>query len=111
MAGVRHVVCWRSEVEDGTASQFALDFYESLNQQHPSHVKDYACIFRHAIFRMRPYEGDTRAPQRHFSAGAVNCVCLLSQNGDACPNSGRHLDLNKGNVGQCRCQHSQNVPA
>ena len=32
-AGVSHVVCWRSEVQDMTARKFALDFYGSLNQQ------------------------------------------------------------------------------
>jgi len=96
MAGVRHVVCWRSEVEDGTASQFALDFYKSLDQQDPSHVKDYTRAFRHAVARMRPCEGDTRTPRKHLAAGAVDYVCLLSQDGDACPNTGRIRDLNQG---------------
>ena len=95
-AGVRYVVCWRSEVEDGTASQFALDFYKSLDQQDLSHVKDYTHAFRHAVVRMRPREGDTRARQKHLAAGAVDYVCLLSQGSDEFPNSGRIRDMGEG---------------
>ncbi|MGB1607394.1 MAG: CHAT domain-containing protein, partial [Promethearchaeia archaeon] len=36
-AGLRHVVCWRSEVQDTTARRFALDFYGSLDQQAHGH--------------------------------------------------------------------------
>ena len=94
--GVRHVVSWRSEVEDGTASRFALDFYKSLDQQNPLNAKNYKHAFHQAVVRMHPCEGATRAPQKHLAAGAIDYVCLLSQDGDACPNTGRIRDLNQG---------------
>ena len=90
-AGVCHVVCWRSEVEDGTANQFARDFYFSLEQH-----TDYARAFAHAVARMRSGAGDTRAPQKHLAAGAVDYVCLLSRDGDVFPNTGRIRDLHQG---------------
>ena len=101
-AGVRHIVCWRSEVEDGTANQFALDFYKSLDQQDLSQTKDYAHAFRQAVARMSAGEGDTRAAQKHLAAGAVDYVCLLSQDGDAFPNTGRIRDLNQGDDSDAR---------
>ena len=89
-AGLRHVVCWRSEVQDTTAHDFAENFYKSLNRQDPTQAPDFRRAFDHAVKRMGGAAGasDTRAPQKHLASGAVDFVCLLSENGDKYPSSG-----------------------
>jgi len=67
-AGVLHVVCWSTEVNDGTARQFALDYYGCLNQQDLSHAKDYTLAFHQAIVHMRICEDGTRAAQNYLAA-------------------------------------------
>jgi hypothetical protein len=85
-AGVSHVVCWRSEVQDMTAKRFALDFYASLNQQEQG--QDYGRAFEQAVARMDSGGGAARIPQKHLAAGAVDYVCLLSESGDRFPDTG-----------------------
>ena len=85
-AGVSHVVCWRSEVQDTTAKRFALDFYASLNQQEQG--QDYGRAFEQAVARMDSGGGAARIPQKHLAAGAVDYVCLLSESGDRFPDTG-----------------------
>jgi hypothetical protein len=43
-AGVLHVVCWRSKVQDMTAKRFALDFYASLNPAAGARARLRACV-------------------------------------------------------------------
>jgi hypothetical protein len=87
-AGVSHVVCWRSEVQDDTAREFALDFYASLNEQDPTRPRDYPRAFKHAAKRMGSGGGAARAKAKHLAVGAVDYVCLLSESGDECPDTG-----------------------
>ena len=89
-AGLRHVVCWRSEVQDTTAHDFAVNFYKSLSLQEPTQAPDFERAFTRAVARMGGAAGASasRAPQRHLGSGAVDFVCLLSENGDKYPSSG-----------------------
>ncbi len=86
-AGVSHVVCWRSEVQDDTAREFALQFYASLDEQDPT--REYSRAFQHAVARIGSGGGDARAKAEHLDAGAVDYVCLLSESGDLFPDTGR----------------------
>ena len=88
-AGLRHVVCWRSEVQDTTAHDFAVNFYKSLSQE-PTQAPNFERAFTRAVARMGGAAGASasRAPQRHLGSGAVDFVCLLSENGDKYPSSG-----------------------
>ena len=88
-AGVPHVVCWRSEVYDFTASKFTIEFYASLEEN-----KTYKIAFRHALNRMDSGGGAARVPQRHLARGAVDYVCLLSQDGDEFPETG-HIRVSR----------------
>ena len=85
-AGVPHVVCWRSEVQDTTAKRFALDFYASLDQQEQE--RDHARAFQQAVARMASGGGAVRAPKKYFARSAVDYVCLLSEHGDQFPDTG-----------------------
>jgi CHAT domain-containing protein len=76
-AGVSHVVCWRSEVQDDTAREFALQFYASLNEQDPTRPRDYKRAFQHAVARIGSGGGAARAKAKHLAVGAVDYVCLL----------------------------------
>ena len=87
-AGVSHVVCWRSEVQDNTAREFALQFYASLNEQDPLQPRNYQRAFDHAAARISSGEGAARAPMKHLAPGAVDYVCLLSEKGDKFPPTG-----------------------
>ena len=89
-AGLRHVVCWRSEVQDTTAHDFAVNFYKSLSLQEPTQAPNFERAFTRAVARMGGAAGASasRAPQRHLASGAVDFVCLLSENGDKYPSSG-----------------------
>ncbi len=86
-AGVPHVVCWRSEVYDSTASKFTIEFYASFEEN-----KNYKLAFRHAVNRMDWGGGAARAPQRHLARGAVDYVCLLSIDGNEFPETGHIRD-------------------
>ena len=89
--GVSHVVCWRSEVQDNTAREFALQFYASLNEQDPLQRRDYQRAFRHAVARIGPGGAAARAPMKHLADGAVDYVCFLSEgsmNGGEFPDTG-----------------------
>ena len=88
-AGVPHVVCWRSEVQDTTAKRFVLDFYASLDQQ--AHGYDYARAFQQAVARMASGGGAVRVPKKYLAAGAVDYVCLLSEHGNEFPDTGHIL--------------------
>jgi hypothetical protein len=85
-AGVSHVVCWHSEVQDMTAKRFALDFHASLNQQEQG--QDYGRAFEQAVARMDSGGGAARAPAKHLAAGAVDYVCLISEIDDRFPDTG-----------------------
>jgi hypothetical protein len=87
-AGVSHVVCWRSEVQDDTAREFALQFYASLNEQDPTWARDYSRAFQHAVARIGSGGGGARAKAKHVAVGAVDYVCLLSESGDERPDTG-----------------------
>jgi hypothetical protein len=87
-AGVSHVVCWRSEVQDDTAREFALQFYASLNEQDPTRPRDYKRAFQHAVARIGSGGGAARAKAKHLAVGAVDYVCLLSESGDERPDTG-----------------------
>jgi len=87
-AGVSHVVCWRSEVQDNTAREFALAFYASLDEQDPLQQRNYQLAFRRAVARISSGGGAARAPKKHLADGAVDYVCLLSEDGDEFPDTG-----------------------
>jgi hypothetical protein len=87
-AGASHVVCWRSEVQDDTAREFALQFYASLNEQDPTQLRDYPRAFQHAVARIGSGGGAARAKAKHLAVGAVDYVCLLSESGDRFPDTG-----------------------
>jgi hypothetical protein len=87
-AGVSHVVCWRSEVQDDTAREFAVEFYSSLNEQDQARPRDYRRAFQHATARIGSGGGAARAKAKHLAVGAVDYVCLLSESGDECPDTG-----------------------
>ncbi len=44
--------------------------------------------FKQAVARMGSGGGAARAPMKHLAAGAVDYVCLLSQDGDEFPDTG-----------------------
>jgi hypothetical protein len=85
---VSHVVCWRSEVQDDTAREFALQFYASLNEQDPTRLRDYPRAFQHAVARVGSGGGAAGKNAKHLAVGAVDYVCLLSESGDRFPNTG-----------------------
>jgi hypothetical protein len=82
-AGVPHVVCWRSEVYDSTASKFTSDFYTSFEE-----IKNYKIVFLHAVSRMDSGGGAARGPRRDLARARVDYVCLLSKDGDEFPDTG-----------------------
>jgi hypothetical protein len=88
VAGVSYVVCWRSEVQDNTAREFALQFYASLNEQDPARPRDYRRAFEQAAARISSGGGAERAQARHLAVGAVDYVCLLSESGNEYPDTG-----------------------
>jgi len=93
--GVRHVVCWRSEVDDNTAREFALEFYRSIDQQDRAQATDFKRAFRQAVARMGIGGGSARAAMKHLARGAVDYVCLLSEDGDEFPSTGRIRGLSE----------------
>jgi hypothetical protein len=76
-AGVPHVVCWRSEVFDSTASQFTIDFYRSYEEN-----KDLKISFRRAASRIGSGRAEASLHKKHLHLDAVDYVCLLSKDGD-----------------------------
>ena len=88
-AGVLYVICWRSEVQDTTASAFALDFYGALDQQDPWQAKDYALAFDQAVARLQNSTSATRKPRKDLADRAIDFVCFLSHDGDKFPDTGR----------------------
>ena len=108
--GVSHVVCWRSEVQDTTATQFALNFYKSLDKIHPGNnrpIWNYKQAFHEACAGM-----DSRMDSRmdsgraarglvcykedpHFHPDAMDYVCLLSEDVDEFPKTG-HIQVTPG---------------
>jgi hypothetical protein len=87
-AGVPYVLCWRSEVDDTTATEFAVSFFTALDQSDVTKDMDYKHAFEQAVERMGPGGGAARAPMKQLAAGAVDYVCLLSQDGDEFPGTG-----------------------
>jgi hypothetical protein len=87
-AGVPHVVCWRSEVDDTTANEFAVNFFTALDQSDVTKGMDYKYAFEQAVARMDRGAGAARAAMKHLAASAVDYVCLLSQDGDKFPDTG-----------------------
>jgi hypothetical protein len=86
--GVPHVVCWRSEVLDITAMRFSEAFYKALDCQ-GDNSRDYKRAFEQAVqpVRMRSSEssGSERKPAKHQVRGAVDFICLLSDDGNVFP--------------------------
>jgi len=86
--GVPHVVCWRSEVRDITAMRFSEAFYKALDYQ-GDNSRDYKRAFEQAVqpVRMRSSEssGSERKPAKHQVRGAVDFICLLSDDGNVFP--------------------------
>jgi Leucine-rich repeat (LRR) protein/GTPase SAR1 family protein len=78
-AGVQHVVCWRSEVYDSTASTFSCEFFTSFEEN-----TNYKISFRQAVSRIFPGKGtnSSHKKQKHLHRDAVNYVCLLSRDGE-----------------------------
>jgi hypothetical protein len=104
-AGVPHVVCWRSKVLDNTATNFALQFYKSLKEQ--GQQRNYKLAFQHAVARMDLGGGAARHGMKHLAAGAVDYVCLLSDDGDEFPDTGFiRADDRRGST----CSTGENIP-
>ena len=92
--GVPHVVCWRSKVQDTTATQFALNFYKSLDKIHPDNnrpIWNYKQAFTEACTGMDSGMescmdsgggGFRRMLEPHEDECAVDYVCLLSKDGN-----------------------------
>jgi hypothetical protein len=86
-ADVSHVVCWRSEVYDSTASTFTRHFYVSYEDN-----KD----LKHSFWRAANRIGSGRLEANwYLRKGAVDYVCLLSKDDDEFPDIG-HI---RGNLG------------
>jgi hypothetical protein len=90
VAGVPHVVCWKSEVNDSTACKFSNEFYASFEEN-----KSYQTAFWHAVKRMDRESGEGAARglvsyenDPHLAPGAVDYVCMLSKDGDHSPKTG-----------------------
>jgi hypothetical protein len=86
-------------------------FYASLNEQDPLQRRDYHREFLHAAARIGPGGGAARAPMKHLADGAIDYVCLLSEDGgefpdtgfiraddDACDDDTRSLNNDKGSA-------------
>ena len=82
-AGVLHVVCWRSEVYDSTASTFTSDFYASYEEN-----KDLKLSFSRAANRIGSGLAEASLYKKHLRRGAVDYVCLLSKDRDEFPDTG-----------------------
>ena len=76
-AGVPHVVCWRSEVQDTTAKKFAVDVSSCLNQQEQG--QDYGRAFGQAVARMDSGGGAARAPTSEASCSWCSGLCALAE--------------------------------
>ena len=89
LAGVPHVVCWRTEVQNATAITFAKEFYKSLDEQDLQQGMDYPKAFRQAAARMLMWgaaSSDTRKKAPKFMAShAQDFIYLLSTQGDHAP--------------------------
>jgi hypothetical protein len=86
--GVPHVVCWRSDVNDTTATEFSVNFFTVVDQSEVTKDMHYKRTFKQAVARMGSGGGAARASMKHLAAGAVDYVCLLSQDGDEFPVTG-----------------------
>jgi serine/threonine protein kinase len=117
--GVSHVVCWRSEVQDTTATQFALNFYKYLDKIHPGNnrpIWNYKQAFHEACAGMdsRMDSGGDAArgagtgsasvtvhgsrmgmtpDSPHLHPRAIDYVCLLSKDGDEFPKTGHVVGI------------------
>jgi hypothetical protein len=89
-AGVPHVVCWRSEVYDATASAFSREFFTSFEEN-----KNYKISFLQTVDRIFPGPGAKNLHKKHLHRDAVDYVCLLSKDGDEFLDTG-HI---RGRVG------------
>jgi hypothetical protein len=96
-AGVPHVVCWRSKVNDTTATDFAVNFFTVLDQSGKTEgIRDYKLAFHQAAARISKSDPLNRGifnpilgpKEKHLATGAVDVVCLLSQAGDEFPGTG-----------------------
>ena len=76
-AGVPHVVCWRSEVHDSTASMFTSHFYASYEEN-----KDLKLSFLPAANRIGSGRAEASLHKKHLHPCAVDYVCLLSKDGN-----------------------------
>jgi hypothetical protein len=95
--GVSHVVCWRSNVQDTTATQFAVQFYKSLDKIHPDNncpIWNYKQAFNEACAGIDSGMdscmasgggGFRRMLEPHEDPCAVDYVRLLSKDGDEYP--------------------------
>jgi hypothetical protein len=81
-------VCWRSEVDDTTATDFAVNFFKAFDHLYVTTGMYYKLAFKQAVARMGSGGGAARATIKHLAAGAVDYVCLLSQDGDEFPGTG-----------------------
>ena len=66
-----------------------MQFYDSLNGRDQTRPRDYQRAFEHAAARIGSGGGGARAKAKHLAVGAVDYVCLLSENGDLFPDTGR----------------------
>ena len=63
-------------------------FYASFNEQDPLQRRDYHRELLHAAARIGPGGGAARAPMKHLADGAIDYVCLLSEDGGEFPDTG-----------------------
>ena len=114
-AGVPHVVCWRSEVDDTTSTEFVVDFFKTLDQSDVTKDMDYKFALSKPLLAWALAEAQ-RAPMKHLDAGAVDYVCLLSQDCDEFPDTGyirgegddeesRSVNNDKGKFEMESCRH------
>ena len=62
--------------------------FASLNEQDPTRPTDNQRAFQHAVARIGSGGGAVRAKAKHLVVGAVDYVCLPSESGDECPDTG-----------------------
>jgi hypothetical protein len=65
-----------------------LNFFTALDHSYVTTDMDYKLAFEQAVARMGSGGGASRAPMKHLAAGAVDYVCLISQDGDEFPDTG-----------------------
>ena len=74
-------------VDDTTSTEFVVDFFKTLDQSDVTKDMDYKFALSKPLLAWALAEAQ-RAPMKHLDAGAVDYVCLLSQDCDEFPDTG-----------------------